>query len=95
LEYTIFQQTTLNNIQASFVHSIAGKFRRETRILSWLKNIRDIFLFLVGFVSAFRFLSQSGADVVFCKGGFVALPIVLAAAAKRIPIVVHESDTRP
>jgi UDP-N-acetylglucosamine--N-acetylmuramyl-(pentapeptide) pyrophosphoryl-undecaprenol N-acetylglucosamine transferase len=95
LEHTIFQQTNCKNIYTSFVHSIAGKFRRETRILSWLKNVRDIFLFLMGMVSAFRFLSQSGADVVFCKWGFVALPIVLAAAVKRIPIIVHESDTKP
>ena len=95
LEYDIFQQTQLQHIHASFVHSIAGKFRRETRILSWLKNIRDLFLFLVGIVSALRFLYGSRPDVVFCKGWFVALPLVIGAAIKRIPIVVHESDTRP
>jgi len=95
LEYSIFQKTQLNHIQASFVHSIAGKFRRETRILSWIKNIRDMFLFIMGIVSAFVFLYRSRPDVVFCKGGFVALPLVIAAAIKRIPIVVHESDTRP
>jgi len=94
LEHTIFKQTSCKYISISFVHSIAGKFRRETRILSWLKNIRDVFLFLIGIVSAFHFLSQSRADVVFCKWGFVALPIVLAATIKRIPIVVHESDTK-
>lgn len=68
LEYTIFQETKINHIDVSFVHSIAGKFRRETRILSWLKNIRDVFLFVFGIVSAFRFLRRSRPDVIFCKG---------------------------
>lgn len=94
LEHNIFQQTQLQHIRVSFVHSIAGKFRRETRILSWLKNIRDVFLFLWGIVSAFGFLRRSRPDVVFCKGWFVALPLIIAAAIKRIPIVVHESDTK-
>ena len=94
LEHTIFQQTTTQNIQTSFVHSIAGKFRRETRILSWLKNIRDVFLFIAGIVLALRFLHHSRPDVVFCKWWFVALPLILAAAAYRIPIIVHESDTK-
>ena len=94
LEYTIFQQTAVHNIHTSFIHSIAGKFRRETRILSWLKNIRDIFLFVVGIVSALRFLHRSRPDVVFCKGWFVALPLIIAAAIYRIPIIVHESDTK-
>jgi UDP-N-acetylglucosamine--N-acetylmuramyl-(pentapeptide) pyrophosphoryl-undecaprenol N-acetylglucosamine transferase len=94
LEHDVFQQTQLHHIQASFVHSIAGKFRRETRILSWLKNIRDVFLFVFGIVSAFGFLRRSRPDVIFCKGGFVALPLIIAAAIKRIPIIVHESDTK-
>ena len=54
-----------------------------------------MFLFLVGIMSALRFLYSSRPDIIFCKGGFVALPLVIAAAIKRIPIVVHESDTRP
>lgn len=33
-------------------------------------------------------------DVVFCKGGFVSLPLTIAAYIHRIPIMVHESDTR-
>jgi UDP-N-acetylglucosamine--N-acetylmuramyl-(pentapeptide) pyrophosphoryl-undecaprenol N-acetylglucosamine transferase len=94
LEHTIFQQTPLHHISASFIHSIAGKFRRETRIISWLKNIRDVFLFLWGILSVFGFLRRSRPDVVFCKGWFVALPLIIAAAVRRIPIVVHESDTK-
>ena len=34
-------------------------------------------------------------DVVFCKGGFVSLPLTIAAWVWRKKIYVHESDTRP
>ena len=93
LEYSVFQKTNLSHIKATFVHSIAWKFRRETRILSWLKNITDMFVFIIGILSALRFLRRSHPDVIFCKGWFVALPLIIAAAIKRIPIIVHESDT--
>lgn len=39
-----------------------------------------------------KILRDFGADVVFSKGGYVALPVVLAAKSLRIPIVCHESD---
>ncbi|MDR2190292.1 MAG: glycosyltransferase [Candidatus Peribacteria bacterium] len=34
-------------------------------------------------------------DVVFCKGGYVALPVVFASRLLRIPLIVHESDVHP
>ena len=34
-------------------------------------------------------------DVVFSKGGFVAVPVVLAAKHRHIPVVIHESDMTP
>jgi UDP-N-acetylglucosamine--N-acetylmuramyl-(pentapeptide) pyrophosphoryl-undecaprenol N-acetylglucosamine transferase len=34
-------------------------------------------------------------DAVFCKGGFVALPVVFAAKILRKKLIVHESDVHP
>ena len=34
-------------------------------------------------------------DVVFSKGGFVAVPVVLAAKHYRVPTIIHESDMTP
>ncbi|MDR2416004.1 MAG: glycosyltransferase [Candidatus Peribacteria bacterium] len=34
-------------------------------------------------------------DVVFCKGGYVALPVVFAAHVLRLNLIVHESDVHP
>ena len=40
-------------------------------------------------------LSKEKPDVIFSKGGFVAVPVVIAASMKRIPVVAHESDMTP
>lgn len=37
-------------------------------------------------------LKNEKPDCVFSKGGFVSLPVVLAAKKLRIPVVAHESD---
>lgn len=78
-----------------FVPIYSWKYRRESYRKSKLKNIPDFFLFLFGcFQSIFRLLYYR-VDVVFCKWGYVALPVVLAATLLRKKIIVHESDTRP
>ena len=40
-------------------------------------------------------LFRSRPDIVFSKGGFVAVPVVLAAKHYRIPTIIHESDITP
>ncbi|MDR0859579.1 MAG: glycosyltransferase [Candidatus Peribacteria bacterium] len=42
-----------------------------------------------------RYLQKYHIDAVFCKGGYVALPVVFAARFLRIKLVVHESDVHP
>ena len=34
-------------------------------------------------------------DIVFSKGGFVSVPVVLAAKKYKIPVIIHESDMTP
>lgn len=82
-------------VPLDFVSILSGKYRRETKRSSRFKNIRDIFLFGVGFFQALFRLIRYDIDVVFCKGGFVALPVVLAATLLQRQIIVHESDTHP
>lgn len=78
----------------SFIPIYSWKYRRESYRKSKLKNIPDLFLFLFGcFQSIFRLLYRR-IDVVVCKWGYVALPVVFAAAMLRRKIIVHESDTR-
>jgi UDP-N-acetylglucosamine--N-acetylmuramyl-(pentapeptide) pyrophosphoryl-undecaprenol N-acetylglucosamine transferase len=59
------------------------------------KNLRDGILILLGFVQSLALLVVWWPDVVFTKGGFVCLPVGLAARLLRIPLVIHDSDAHP
>lgn len=81
-----------------------GKFRRyhgESVVSHLLDvktivlNIRDFFRFINSIGKAWRILARVKPDVVFSKGGFVAVPVGIAAKIRGIPIVTHDSDTIP
>ena len=59
------------------------------------KNFTDPFRVLKGFSEAKKILKQLKPDVVFSKGGFVSVPVIRAAAALKIPCIIHESDMTP
>lgn len=86
-------QKTITNL--AFLPIQSGKLRREKSFWAWLKNGRDFFLFLIGFFQSLYFLIKYQIDLVFCKGGYVALPVVLAAKVLWKKILVHESDVHP
>ena len=68
-----------------------GKLRRY-----WSpKNLIDPFLIVWGCFQALIICRRRCPDVVFSKGGFVAVPVVIAAWLCRIPVVCHESDVTP
>lgn len=60
-----------------------------------LPNIRDFFLAGIGFLQSLVKLVFWRPDVVFTKGGFVCLPVGLAAKILGIPLVIHDSDAHP
>jgi len=81
-----------------------GKFRRYhgeslaahlLDIKTLLLNVRDFFRVIVATVVAWRLLKKYQPDVVFSKGGFVAVPVGIAAHILKIPIVTHDSDSVP
>ena len=83
---------------------VAGKFRRYYHLtifqqLTWpslvAKNVGDLFRIVTGFVQSFFKLIIWRPDVVFTKGGYVCLPVGLAARLLRIPLVIHDSDAHP
>ena len=69
----------------------SGKLRRY---FDW-KNFSDPFRVMNGFFEAKRILRKIKPDFIFSKGGFVSVPVVLAAKALHIPAVIHESDMTP
>ncbi len=74
-------------------HAIpTGKLRRYW---AW-RNVTDLLVSVpAGIWTAWRLLGQIRPDTVFATGGFVAVPVVLAAAARRVPIVIHEQTAVP
>lgn len=73
------------------LHVAGAKLRRYAA----LENFLDVFKFGFGLLEALVKLYVWMPDAVFSKGGPGALPVVLAAAWYRIPIVIHESDAVP
>lgn len=73
-------------------HGIStGKLRRYFD----LKNLTDPFRVIKGCFEARKLIRTIKPDVVFSKGGFVSVPVVLAAHREHIPVIIHESDMTP
>lgn len=83
---------------------VSGKFRRYHHLTLWqhiikpdvmLPNLRDAIFVGVGTIQAFCKLAIYRPNAVFIKGGFVGVPVGIAAHWLRIPIVIHDSDAHP
>lgn len=68
-----------------------GKLRRYLSA----KNFSDIFRVVKGVKEAAGLIKMLKPDVVFSKGGFVAVPVVLGAKMNGVPVIIHESDITP
>ena len=55
-------------------------------------NLLIPFKLIKGIFDAKKILKKEKPDLVFSKGGFVSVPVVIAAKKLKIPIVSHESD---
>lgn len=82
----------------------SGKFRRyhgESLLAHLIDfrtlflNARDFFRVLHGIFVARKLLKKLRPSVVFCKGGFVSVPVGIAAHWQHVPIVTHDSDSVP
>ncbi|MCY6959406.1 undecaprenyldiphospho-muramoylpentapeptide beta-N-acetylglucosaminyltransferase [Clostridium brassicae] len=69
----------------------SGKLRRYFDI----KNFSDPFKVLKGVIEAKNIIKREKPTVVFSKGGFVSVPVVIGAYLNKVPVIVHESDMTP
>lgn len=99
-----FGQIVADNELIDETHIVsAGKLRRYhgeglrqlLDIRTLVLNIRDGFRVIAGLWQSYRLLSSLKPDVIFCKGGFVGVPVGLAAAYLHIPYITHDSDAIP
>jgi len=99
-EFEIHYIGSIDGIEKSLIeketnvvfHEIrTGKLRRY---FDW-KNFTDPFRVIGGYFDAKKIIKDIKPDVVFSKGGFVAVPVVMAAHSQKVPVVAHESDITP
>ena len=89
--YNGIEKTLIENCHVPYYGISSGKLRRYFD----LKNFSDPFKVVKGFSEAAKLLKKLKPDVVFSKGGFVSVPVVLAAKQQHIPVIIHESDMTP
>ena len=99
LQYDIHYIGSYNGIEKELIekqqipyHGISsGKLRRYFS----LKNFTDPFRVLKGFSEANHLIKTLKPDVIFSKGGFVSVPVVIAGKRNHVPVIIHESDMTP
>ena len=89
--YTGIEKQLIEDLEIPYYGISSGKLRRYKS----LKNLSDPFRVLKGYFQARTLMRKIKPDIVFSKGGFVSVPVVLAAGHKRIPVIIHESDMTP
>jgi UDP-N-acetylglucosamine--N-acetylmuramyl-(pentapeptide) pyrophosphoryl-undecaprenol N-acetylglucosamine transferase len=69
----------------------SGKLRRYFDV----KNFTDPFRVVKGVFDAIKIIHKEKPNIVFSKGGFVSVPVVLGAKFNKVPVIIHESDITP
>ena len=99
LNYYIHYIGSYNGIERKLIEEMdipyygidSGKLRRYFDP----KNFTDPFKVLHGYKQARKLIKHLKPDVIFSKGGFVTVPVVISAHRKHIPVIIHESDMTP
>lgn len=99
LQYDIHYIGSYNGIEKELIepfgipyHGISsGKLRRYFS----LQNFTDTFRVIKGFSEAKKLIKLLEPDVIFSKGGFVSVPVVIAGKKCKVPAIIHESDMTP
>ncbi|KND47589.1 MAG: UDP-N-acetylglucosamine--N-acetylmuramyl-(pentapeptide) pyrophosphoryl-undecaprenol N-acetylglucosam [Parcubacteria bacterium C7867-006] len=90
-----YNETLLYENNITFVKVSAGKIRRQKSISNFILNFFDLFNTFFGVLGAIWKMFLIYPDVVFGKGGYASFPALFAARILMIPVVIHESDSKP
>ena len=89
--YEGMEKKLIEDIGIKYFGISSGKLRRYFDI----KNFSDPFRVIKGFGEARKLIKGLKPDVIFSKGGFVSVPVVLAGKRCKVPVIIHESDMTP
>ena len=74
-----------------FYQITAGRLHRDFNLENWVSP----WLNMKGIAEAFGIIRREKPAVIFCKGGFVSVPVAVAGHTAKVPVVLHESDMTP
>lgn len=77
--------------QVTYYPIATGKLRRYFS----KENFKDVGRVIKGIGQARSLIRSIKPHIIFSKGGFVAVPVVLGAFFNRVPVISHESDLTP
>lgn len=89
--YTGIEKELIEQFHIPYHGISSGKLRRYFS----LQNFSDPFRVLKGFGEANKLIKSLKPDVIFSKGGFVSVPVVMAGKRRHVPTIIHESDMTP
>lgn len=89
--YTGIEKELIEAFHIPYHGISSGKLRRYFS----LQNFTDPFRVLKGLGEAKKLVRELKPDVIFSKGGFVSVPVVLAGKRAKVPVIIHESDMTP
>ncbi len=89
--YDGIEKKLIEEVGVDYSGISSGKLRRNIT----LKNLSSPIKVFKGYLEAKKIIKEYKPDVVFSKGGYVSVPIVIAADKKGIPVIIHESDITP
>lgn len=89
--YSGIEKELITELGIPYYPISSGKLRRYFST----QNFTDPFRILKGFAQANTLVKELQPDLIFSKGGFVTVPVVMAGKKNKIPTIIHESDMTP
>lgn len=80
-----------HNTDVQYYPIATGKLRRYFD----KRNFSDPYKVVQGVIQAYKIIKRVQPDIIFSKGGFVSVPVVIAGWMNNVPVVIHESDITP
>ncbi len=85
------ERELITKLKIDYYGISSGKLRRYFD----KKNFTDMFRVAKGVKQASSLIKKLKPDIVFSKGGFVSVPVVIGAKIHKVPVIIHESDITP
>lgn len=84
------EERVIKKLNISYVKIRSGKLRRRFS----LSTLLTLFGVIGGFIDARKYFKKNDVSLVFSTGGYVSVPVCIAAWLKKVPVVIHEQTTR-